>query len=144
MRDPVGILTNGIDKFRNKPFRIATLQGEYVIITSREQVAEYIRVGDDVLNMLEAADDVSCSFERGHDSLTDCQPRNRSNNKSNGRWAMESLSDRITLRLCVQRSLNVSTQRFRSWLKRCKALSPGISAAPLVRHNICRPDAFNC
>ncbi|KAI6872898.1 hypothetical protein KC343_g725 [Hortaea werneckii] len=57
MRDPVGILTNGIDKFRNKPFRIATLQGEYVIITSREQVAEYIRVGDDVLNMLEAADD---------------------------------------------------------------------------------------
>jgi len=57
MRDPVGILMDGIDKFGNKPFRIATLQGEYVIISSREQVAEYIRANDDVLHMLEAADD---------------------------------------------------------------------------------------
>ncbi|KAI7084689.1 hypothetical protein KC356_g6486 [Hortaea werneckii] len=70
MRDPVRILTNGIDKFRNKPFRIATLQGEYVIITSREQVAEYIRVGDDILNMLEAADDIPVMAEEMQSSFT--------------------------------------------------------------------------
>jgi len=58
---PVEVVTDGIKQSNGKAFRIATLQKEYIIVTQADQVAEYIRAPDNVLNMLEAADDVRVS-----------------------------------------------------------------------------------
>jgi len=57
MLDPLKVVTDGIKQFNGKAFRIATLQKEYIVVTQADQVAEYIRAPDNVLNMLEAADD---------------------------------------------------------------------------------------
>ena len=59
MLDPLKVVTDGIKQFNGKAFRIATLQKEYIVVTQADQVAEYIRAPDNVLNMLEAADEVS-------------------------------------------------------------------------------------
>lgn len=59
MRDPVGLVLQGITKYKSSPFRISTYQGEYVLVPSKESVAEYIRAPDDVLNFVESANDVS-------------------------------------------------------------------------------------
>lgn len=69
MYDPVGLVRQGIEKYNRGMFRIATLQGEYVLVPDREQIAEYIRVSDDVLGMQEAANDVSSVSLSFSDSL---------------------------------------------------------------------------
>lgn len=58
MYDPAGLVKQGVEAYNRQFFKIATLQGEYVLISDRDKVAEYIRAPDDVLNMQEAADDV--------------------------------------------------------------------------------------
>lgn len=94
MYDPVGHVREGIEKYKGGMFRIATLQGEYVLVPDREQVAEYIRVSDDVLGMQEAANDVSLMVRLIEQILI-----MTSNNNSNGQWATASLIDRIILLL---------------------------------------------
>jgi hypothetical protein len=62
MRDPIKLVTEGYQKYRGGYFRISTLQGEYVLVTSRDKVGEYLRAPDDVLSMQEAANDVSTTL----------------------------------------------------------------------------------
>ena len=93
MRDPLKVVTEGIERFNGKAFRIATLQKEHIIVTKADQVAEYIRAPDRVLDMLEAADDVGISSLlpdsiEGPLAKFQCS----SNNRSSGRWAMVSPS----------------------------------------------------
>lgn len=50
-------MKEGYAKYAPGYFRIATIQDEYVIVTDREKVTEYLRAPDDVLSMQEAAND---------------------------------------------------------------------------------------
>lgn len=56
-KDPLALMTAAYEKYHPGYFRIATLQGEYIIITDNEKVAEYLRAPDDVLSMQDAAND---------------------------------------------------------------------------------------
>jgi hypothetical protein len=58
MRDPFRLIQEGIKKTTNGMFRISTLQGEYVLVTDRNKVAEYLKAPDTVLNMQDGANDV--------------------------------------------------------------------------------------
>lgn len=58
MLDPVGMVKEGVTKTSNGMFRIATLSDEFVMVTSRERVAEYLKQPDAVLSMQEGANDV--------------------------------------------------------------------------------------
>lgn len=48
--DPVKAMFEGVAKSPNGMFRIATLQGEYVIVTDRHKVTEYLKAPDSVLS----------------------------------------------------------------------------------------------
>ena len=50
---PVELVKQGVAKSKNGLFRIATFKGEYVLVTDRHKVAEYIKAPDAVLNMQE-------------------------------------------------------------------------------------------
>lgn len=58
MRNPVDFVLESRSKSKNGLFRIATIQGEYVLVTDRHKVAEYIKAPDTVLNMQDGANDV--------------------------------------------------------------------------------------
>ena len=51
MRRPVDSVRDGMAKSKNGIFRIATIQGEYVLVTKPDKVAEYLKAPDSVLNM---------------------------------------------------------------------------------------------
>ncbi|CAH0039587.1 unnamed protein product, partial [Clonostachys solani] len=55
--NPVKLVKEGSAKSKNGMFRIATLQGEYVLVTDRRKVAEYIKAPDSVLNMQDGSND---------------------------------------------------------------------------------------
>ncbi|KAK2770182.1 hypothetical protein FQN53_005692 [Emmonsiellopsis sp. PD_33] len=57
LRDPVKLVREGIANYNHGPFRISTIQGEYVLINEKEKVAEYIRAPDDVLSFQDGAND---------------------------------------------------------------------------------------
>lgn len=59
MLNPVGMVQQGVAKTKNDMFRIATLSDEFVVVTSRDKVAEYLKQPDSVLNMQDGANDVS-------------------------------------------------------------------------------------
>lgn len=59
MRSPVKLVREGMKKSSNGMFRIATLQGEYVLVTDRHKVGEYLKAPDAVLNAQDGANDVS-------------------------------------------------------------------------------------
>lgn len=59
MRRPVESVREGVAKHKNGIFRIATMQGEYVLVCKPELVAEYIKAPDSVLNFQDGANDVS-------------------------------------------------------------------------------------
>ena len=61
MQNPVDFVRESQRKSKNGLFRIATIQGEYVLVTDRHKVAEYIKAADTVLNMQDGANDV-CSL----------------------------------------------------------------------------------
>lgn len=61
MRDPSGMVQKGYSTSRNGLFRISTLQGEYVLVTDRHKVAEYLKAPDAILNAQEGANDVTSS-----------------------------------------------------------------------------------
>lgn len=84
MRSPVQLTREGVAKYKNGYFRISTFQGEYVMVPSREKVAEYVKVPDDILSFEEAANDVSISVIREIALLIE-----NSNNSLNTQWAME-------------------------------------------------------
>lgn len=56
-RAPLKLMTEGVTKYKPGYFRIATIQGEYVMVTDRNKVQEFLRQPDDVLSMQEAAND---------------------------------------------------------------------------------------
>lgn len=55
--NPLSLMTEGYAKYAPGYFRIATVQDEYVIVTDRDKVAEYLRAPDDVLSMQDSAND---------------------------------------------------------------------------------------
>ncbi|KAI1339109.1 cytochrome P450 [Xylariaceae sp. FL0016] len=57
LRDPVGLVREGMSKSRNGLIRIATIQGEYVLVTDRHKVAEYLKAPDSVLNAQDGSND---------------------------------------------------------------------------------------
>ena len=59
MRKPVESVREGVARSENGIFRIATVQGEYVLVTKPEKVTEYLKAPDSVLNMQDGANDVS-------------------------------------------------------------------------------------
>jgi hypothetical protein len=56
-KDPLTLMTAAYEKYNPGYFRIATLQGEYILVTDNDKVAEYLRAPDDVLSMQDAAND---------------------------------------------------------------------------------------
>jgi hypothetical protein len=56
-KDPLALMTAAYEKYKPGYFRIATLQGEYILVTDNDKVAEYLRAPDDVLSMQDAAND---------------------------------------------------------------------------------------
>lgn len=65
MRNPIGFVREGKAKTKNGLFRIATIQGEYVLVTDRHKVAEYVKAQDTVLNSQDGAND-ACSLVKAH------------------------------------------------------------------------------
>lgn len=63
MRQPAALVKAGVSKYNRKPFRICTLQGEYVIVSDRDMISQYLKQPDDVLGMQEAADEVSSTCD---------------------------------------------------------------------------------
>lgn len=59
MRNPVGLVKEGVRKAGNGLFRVATLLDEFVLVTTKEKVAEYMKAPDSVLSMQDGANDVS-------------------------------------------------------------------------------------
>lgn len=59
LRDPVKAVREGTKNTKNGMFKITTHQGEYVLVTDRSKVAEYLRAPDNVLSMQDGANDVS-------------------------------------------------------------------------------------
>jgi hypothetical protein len=59
LQDPVKLMREGMAKSNNGLMRIATIQGESVLVSDRSKVAEYLRAPDSVLNAQEGANDVS-------------------------------------------------------------------------------------
>jgi hypothetical protein len=59
LQDPVKLIREEMAKSSNGLMRIATIQGEYVLVSDRNKVAEYLRAPDSVLNAQEGANDVS-------------------------------------------------------------------------------------
>ncbi|KAH7020713.1 cytochrome P450 [Microdochium trichocladiopsis] len=57
LRDPVKAVREGTRKTKNGMFKITTHQGEYVLVTDRAKVSEYLRAPDDVLSMQDGAND---------------------------------------------------------------------------------------
>ncbi|RKK06614.1 hypothetical protein BFJ68_g16544 [Fusarium oxysporum] len=57
MRKPLETILEGNSKSKNGLFRIATLQGEYIIVTDRHKVAEYVKAPDTILNSQDGAND---------------------------------------------------------------------------------------
>lgn len=58
MLEPLKLVREGMTKSSNGLFRIATLQGEYVLVTDRHKVTEYLKAPDSVLNAQDGANDV--------------------------------------------------------------------------------------
>ncbi|KAK5953726.1 hypothetical protein OHC33_004995 [Knufia fluminis] len=56
-RAPLKLMTEGVTKYKPGYFRIATIQGEYVMVTDRNKVQEFLRQPDDVLSFQEAVND---------------------------------------------------------------------------------------
>ncbi|KXJ91615.1 cytochrome P450 [Microdochium bolleyi] len=57
LRDPVRLVTEAAKKTKNGMFLITTHQGEYVLVTDRAKVSEYLRAPDNVLSMQDGAND---------------------------------------------------------------------------------------
>ncbi|OJJ01767.1 hypothetical protein ASPVEDRAFT_150556 [Aspergillus versicolor CBS 583.65] len=57
MRDPSGSLREAMAQSKNGLLRIATLQGEFILVTDRHKVAEYLRAPDTVLNAQDGSND---------------------------------------------------------------------------------------
>lgn len=57
--NPTKLVQDGMAKSKNGLLRIATIQGEYVLVTDRQKVSEYLRAPDSVLNAQEGSNDVS-------------------------------------------------------------------------------------
>ena len=62
MKNPVGLVQEGIEKTKNGMFRISTLQAEYILVTDRHKVGEYLKAPDTVLNAQDGANDVKSSI----------------------------------------------------------------------------------
>lgn len=71
MRQPLETIMEGRSKSKNGLFRIATLQGEYILVTDRHKVAEYVKAPDTILNSQDGANDASFCIEDDKDSMTD-------------------------------------------------------------------------
>ncbi|KPI43088.1 Ent-kaurene oxidase [Cyphellophora attinorum] len=54
---PVDMVKEGIKKSKNGIFRIATLNDEFVLVTTKDKVAEYLKASDSVLSMQDGAND---------------------------------------------------------------------------------------
>lgn len=59
MLRPVDSVKEGVKRSKNGIFRIATLNDEFVLVTTKEKVAEYLKASDGVLSMQDGANDVS-------------------------------------------------------------------------------------
>jgi hypothetical protein len=59
MRDPSGSVREAMAQSKNGVVRIATLQGEFILVMDRHKVAEYLRAPDTVLNAQDGSNDVS-------------------------------------------------------------------------------------
>jgi hypothetical protein len=59
MSRPVDSVKEGIRRSKNGIFRIATLNDEFVLVTTKDKVAEYLKASDAVLSMQDGANDVS-------------------------------------------------------------------------------------
>ncbi|KAL7619405.1 hypothetical protein AAE478_009944 [Parahypoxylon ruwenzoriense] len=57
MTAPVKVVHQGMANSTNGMFPIATLQGEYVLVTDCHKVAEYLKAPDSVLNAQDGAND---------------------------------------------------------------------------------------
>ncbi|KAI0024061.1 cytochrome P450 [Xylariomycetidae sp. FL0641] len=57
LRRPVEMVYEGMANSKNGLMRISTIQGEYVLVTDRHKVAEYLKAPDSVLNMQDGAND---------------------------------------------------------------------------------------
>lgn len=58
MKALVELTKQGVEKYKRSFFHTSTLQGEYVLISQRDKIAEYVKVPDDVLGFHEAANGV--------------------------------------------------------------------------------------
>lgn len=59
MKSPVSLVEEGVKKTKNGLFRISTLQAEYILVTDRDKVSEFLKAPDTVLNAQDGANDVS-------------------------------------------------------------------------------------
>ena len=57
--NPVRLVQESMAKTTNGLLRVATLSDEFVLVTTKEKVAEYMKAPDSVLNMQDGANDVS-------------------------------------------------------------------------------------
>ncbi|KAI1850820.1 hypothetical protein JX265_013300 [Neoarthrinium moseri] len=57
LRNPNKLVREGMAKSKNGLLRIATIQGEYVLVTDRHKVAEYLKAPDSVLNAQDGSND---------------------------------------------------------------------------------------
>jgi hypothetical protein len=59
MSRPVAMVMEGVKRSENGIFRIATLNDEFILVTTKDKVAEYLKASDSVLSMQDGANDVS-------------------------------------------------------------------------------------
>ncbi|USP79331.1 cytochrome P450 [Curvularia clavata] len=57
MRNPVRLVQEGMGRAKNGLLLVATLSDEFVLVTTKEKVAEYMKAPDSVLNMQDGAND---------------------------------------------------------------------------------------
>jgi hypothetical protein len=50
MKDPKGVMTKGYDKYGGGYFRVSTHSVEYLMVTDKEKIAEYLAAPEDVLS----------------------------------------------------------------------------------------------
>lgn len=85
MKNPLSLVLEGTAKAKNGMFRISTLQGEYVLVTDRSKVAEYLKAPDTVLNAQDGANDVGNTRQS---TMGNSNSNLNSNNRYLIRWGM--------------------------------------------------------
>ena len=59
---PLDLVREGISKSKNGLFRISMVSGEFILVTDRQKVAEYLKQPDNVLNMQDGSNDASLTL----------------------------------------------------------------------------------